>query len=1182
MPEKINSNYSASFQQFVDFADKAYAAHKEDTFARFKGMTQEDYQGSFASFLRTSEMKTANDEVRALFLKTVADMFGGEKYIPDLVRDNMKLEDFGKGKPLTARRIKLVKTAIDLLGGGKFAGGASVDKARSMGYLPHEMPKLARVANLYQLATNCTDAEAEAAALDPSSNARQLFDCGGRFTLNANNFKKGLALMDKFAGWFENLHDDYAADKLDTPTKRNFKAGVCNRDSAVPALKFLMEEIAVNSKIPLEAEPPEDVFGMRNNPAMRFIGRNYTISFANSLAQIPPENRTVLYAVFDAFHKLPSGDNMPEKHSEIDQSISTVLGARVMKHFDAVVALQKSGKLDRAHLVPILFSDLQVPANAANREIVNAFEAKLQSEENMDIILPLHALAMHSGATLDEAAAAIRSGTGIKNAPGISSFSGKLEQLDGTAKGGRETMIGDLNRPSSPSFIGNGEDALQDEETKFVFNFPDGTTVAAKKGAEDAEDVRASSNAIADKIKDLCGEVHPKQLSNVYFSLSQSGTGSNTNRAFEQYGIKSDEHMPLTFTFSRNDETGAVTIKYSEPKGFPVKFNWTTTIDVDGNVVTTPMRVDHGQYDTEAMKHTSRIVDQINGKNKAAAEVLVKEMLAYCGDDFALKDIVSKHIDKICINGSNKLRPTEQIKARIDAIRANLAEVRAVADGNTTAERVGVAFLTNLNGKSVPPGLIGKVAKAAVTANPGEYAKLSASSKPKQLFQAVVDMRAAIEQVIRDAHAGDALEGGDEMTPVREYASELILNRFSTAQLQGAVAAFRSETALKLYKLVMAIQSGDYPKGANPTDEQKDSIQSQSWAISYLFGLYNMAAEIVLLGKSEGEYNAFDGPIDKNALGHKEIFQSVLVLANEELAAQAEAARQNLNISAGYGNAKAHATNAYSKAGEGNAEKVNKLINAALLRCSANADAVQVVTNNMDAILVSNTSTLRPIEAVRERASAIAANFAELQAFSQGNQAIYEAGKRLMASMRGKALPPGTIGKLIRAASNTKIDAIRKLSSRSSGPDIHRAVTQFRDNIVEAMNASGAEEATVGADEKQPCRNFIAAIMMNHCGDRTLHAMRGAFEGETAGKLLVLYGAIANGDFNQGLEQETAVRLEDESGSHMSHLAALKDAIDLAVGGHVGMGLVPFSQNLNADEIGGPDIFNDLVAIASR
>ena len=61
-------------------------------------------------------------------------MFGGEKFIPDLVRDNMKLEDFGKGRPLTARRINLVRTAIDTLGGGRFTDGASVERAKSMGY----------------------------------------------------------------------------------------------------------------------------------------------------------------------------------------------------------------------------------------------------------------------------------------------------------------------------------------------------------------------------------------------------------------------------------------------------------------------------------------------------------------------------------------------------------------------------------------------------------------------------------------------------------------------------------------------------------------------------------------------------------------------------------------------------------------------------------------------------------------------------------------------------------------------------------------------------------------------------------------------------------------------------------------------------------------------------------------
>jgi hypothetical protein len=47
--------------------------------------------------------------------------------------------------------------------------------------------------------------------------------------------------------------------------------------------------------------------------------------------------------------------------------------------------------------------------------------------------------------------------------------------------------------------------------------------------------------------------------------------------------------MPLTYTLSKNAETGAITIRYSEPEGFPVKFSWETTIDTDGKSVTTPL-----------------------------------------------------------------------------------------------------------------------------------------------------------------------------------------------------------------------------------------------------------------------------------------------------------------------------------------------------------------------------------------------------------------------------------------------------------------------------------------------------------------------------------------------------------------------------------------------------------------
>ena len=73
MPPQISSNYSANFQKFVDFANKAYATKGEDTVVRFTGMPSGDYKGTFASFMRTSEMKAANDQVRDLFLKSVAD-----------------------------------------------------------------------------------------------------------------------------------------------------------------------------------------------------------------------------------------------------------------------------------------------------------------------------------------------------------------------------------------------------------------------------------------------------------------------------------------------------------------------------------------------------------------------------------------------------------------------------------------------------------------------------------------------------------------------------------------------------------------------------------------------------------------------------------------------------------------------------------------------------------------------------------------------------------------------------------------------------------------------------------------------------------------------------------------------------------------------------------------------------
>ena len=53
--------------------------------------------------------------------------------------------------------------------------------------------------------------------------------------------------------------------------------------------------------------------------------------------------------------------------------------------------------------------------------------------------------------------------------------------------------------------------------------------------------------------------------------LSQSANAP-LNRALGKYGIYASEHAVLDYTLTKDDETGAVTIKYSSPKNLPIKF----------------------------------------------------------------------------------------------------------------------------------------------------------------------------------------------------------------------------------------------------------------------------------------------------------------------------------------------------------------------------------------------------------------------------------------------------------------------------------------------------------------------------------------------------------------------------------------------------------------------------------
>ena len=489
---------------------------------------------------------------------------------------------YGALKPL-AGTITTERVGVRL-----FLDGVGAQQAQTAGYHSSELPALARAFALFQAATGCNETTAIAAVLDPHSPARRLMDYGGRFTESVQNFKRGLALLDKFQVWYKELLDDVEAGKQDTPTQINFGSYRIDMRAARAVEKFLFEEIAVNGALNLDAEDPNEVFDMENNAALRFVGRGYTESFTNSLAQIPPKQRHLFYTVFDALDPLSAGTGgkgVPPKFRH-----SVILASRVLKNFDAVAALRSAGQLDRAHLVPLLFADLAVPPNATNTEICDAFDAKMR--EHFELFGPLYLLMQDTGATIGEGLEAIRKGERLPPAPWVSSFTGHFEELDGTPKGGRNTMVGDLLRPSNPVSVATKQHILSEENKHFVFHFPDGETLVAKPGLREDEGVLPSCNAIADKIEALCGAVHPKQLSGVYFALSQSGIGGNIMGGFKAQGINSNEHMAVTFTLERNAETGAVIITCSEPQGFPFHFHWTTTVALDGSSTSTPMVIE--------------------------------------------------------------------------------------------------------------------------------------------------------------------------------------------------------------------------------------------------------------------------------------------------------------------------------------------------------------------------------------------------------------------------------------------------------------------------------------------------------------------------------------------------------------------------------------------------------------
>jgi len=626
------NGYNDTFRSFVDFAqtkvdagqrkaiaDVSFLAGKKGERGALAVQTSTtDSVGGVIS--RTARHVEINNTTRQLFFHAVVDMFGSKEDIPPAVWNALKHQDYGGGRPLTARRIMAVKNAIDASGVarqraadaklGTFDNAEVRAAASEMGYTRGELPRLARAAHFYAETMGVDEMEAMRAVAEPGSAANRLMNYGGRFLENAANFNEGLRLLDSFQTWYEDLsgilggklsHTEQTLANADTPSKLNLSGSFLKPSALRGMEKFVFEELASNPAMDLKETDPEKLFGFEHNAASRYVGRGFANSSLYTLKEIPPAKRQLLYKAFDLFCKLPKDvaefkeATKPGEAAVISRGNRPVVVARVLRHFEALEKLQAQGRFTAENVLKTIFPDMPRGLRGANGyKAINNFldgisrEVSLDPDEGglySDVAGGIQLVMERTGATLKEAAASIRSGKPLPSPRWMVDASTDLFELDGTTAGGRKLMKADLDRPEQYADTFTGKQNLLPADGGFGFHFPGGGGRIQTDGTEQG---LANIDRVADEVERLCGKVHPQQASTVMSLLSQSGL-THLRSGLPDVGLVSNEHSAVEYTLTRDEGTGAVTIHYDSPEGLPARFSWSATVAVDGSVTQTPI-----------------------------------------------------------------------------------------------------------------------------------------------------------------------------------------------------------------------------------------------------------------------------------------------------------------------------------------------------------------------------------------------------------------------------------------------------------------------------------------------------------------------------------------------------------------------------------------------------------------
>ena len=292
----------------------------------------------------------------------------------------------------------------------------------------------------------------------------------------------------------------------------------------------------------------------------------------------------------------------------------------------------------------------------------------------------------------------------------------------------------------------------------------------------------------------------------------------------------------------------------------------------------------------EAKHNAASLYAKLSPQEAARVDELIEAAVKACIDDKDALAVVVKNIGRILVGGDSSLRSVDSVRGKVDGIVANMAEIRALAKRRPYVMEAGKAFLGEMGGKSVPPGVIGRIVGGVASVKIDCMKKLDASSTGLSMHKAVVQFHAGVQKAMISSGAEKVLEGGDELEPARNFVAILMLGRCGDPVVAKMQQALESEKAAKLSALYGTIAVGSFNADPGTTPGHISATKDQADVCSKFLNALKLAVDIKrgVPASQSARVREFAGHFDYGEISGGDILRQILNAAKERLLADRE------------------------------------------------------------------------------------------------------------------------------------------------------------------------------------------------------------------------------------------------------------------------------------------------------